>query len=55
MPIPGTTKLSRLEENMGAVTVELTSDDLREIQSAASAITIEGTRYPEEIEKTTGR
>ena len=55
VPIPGTTKLSRLDENIGAVAVELTPDDLREIDSAASAIVIEGGRYPEEMEKTLGR
>ncbi len=55
VPIPGTTKLSRLDENLGSVTLELTPDDLHEIESAASAITIEGARYPESIEKTTGR
>jgi aryl-alcohol dehydrogenase-like predicted oxidoreductase len=54
VPIPGTTKLNRLEENIGAVAVELTSEDLREIDSAASKITIEGARYPEELEKRTG-
>jgi aryl-alcohol dehydrogenase-like predicted oxidoreductase len=54
VPIPGTTKLSRLDENIGAVTVELTSDDLSEIESAASKITIEGARYPEALEKRTG-
>ncbi len=54
VPIPGTTKLSRLEENIGAVAVELTSDDLREIESAASKITVQGARYPEELEKRTG-
>ena len=54
VPIPGTTKLARLEENIGAVNVELTSDDLREIDSAASKITIEGARYPEALEKRTG-
>jgi aryl-alcohol dehydrogenase-like predicted oxidoreductase len=54
VPIPGTTKLSRLEENIGAVAVELTSDDLREIDSAASKISIEGARYPEALEKRTG-
>ena len=47
MPIPGTTKLHRLEENIGAVAVELTPDDLREIDSAASEITVQGARYPE--------
>ncbi len=54
VPIPGTTKLSRLEENIGAVNVELTSDDLREIESAASGITIQGERYPEALERRTG-
>jgi aryl-alcohol dehydrogenase-like predicted oxidoreductase len=55
VPIPGTTKLARLEENIGAVAVELTSDDLREIENAASKITVQGARYPEEIERMTGR
>ncbi len=55
VPIPGTTKLHRLEENIGAVAVELTPDDLREIDDAASRITVEGARYPEHIEKMTGR
>jgi aryl-alcohol dehydrogenase-like predicted oxidoreductase len=54
VPIPGTTKLHRLEENIGAAAIELTSDDLREIDSAASKITIEGARYPEELERRTG-
>src|SRR5208283_1891952 len=54
VPIPGTTKLSRLEENIGAVAVELTSDDLHDIDSAASKITIQGDRYPEALEKRTG-
>ena len=54
VPIPGTTKLSRLEENIGAVAIELTPDDLREIDSAASKITIQGDRYPEALEKRTG-
>ena len=54
VPIPGTTKLHRLEENIGAVAVELTSDDLREIDSAASKITVQGARYPEELERRTG-
>ena len=54
VPIPGTTKLNRLEENIGAVSVELTSDDLREIDSAASKITVQGARYPEELERRTG-
>jgi len=55
VPIPGTTKLERLEENIGAAAVELTSDDLREIDSAASKITVHGARYPEELERRTGR
>jgi aryl-alcohol dehydrogenase-like predicted oxidoreductase len=55
VPIPGTTKLARLEENIGAVVVELSSDDLREIESAASKITVQGARYPEAIERMTGR
>jgi len=55
VPIPGTTKLHRLEENIGAAALELTSDDLREIDSAAAKITIEGTRYPEKLEQMTGR
>jgi aryl-alcohol dehydrogenase-like predicted oxidoreductase len=55
VPIPGTTKLSRLEENIGAATVELTPGDLREIDSAASKITIQGARYPESLERMTGR
>ena len=54
VPIPGTTKISRLEENIGAVAVELTSQDLQEIDSAASKITIQGARYPEALEKRTG-
>src|SRR5438128_1528358 len=54
VPIPGTTKLNRLEENIGAVAVELTSDDLREIVRAAAQITIRGARYPEALEKRTG-
>jgi aryl-alcohol dehydrogenase-like predicted oxidoreductase len=54
VPIPGTTKRSRLEENMAAATVELTADDLREIEGAASTITIHGARYPEALEKLTG-
>jgi aryl-alcohol dehydrogenase-like predicted oxidoreductase len=55
VPIPGTTKLHRLEENIGAITVELTSDDLHEIDSAASKITVQGARYPENLEQLTGR
>jgi aryl-alcohol dehydrogenase-like predicted oxidoreductase len=55
VPIPGTTKLNRLDENLGAVAVELTPDDLREIDSAASKITVQGARYPENLEKMVGR
>jgi aryl-alcohol dehydrogenase-like predicted oxidoreductase len=55
VPIPGTTKLSRLEENLGAVTLELTPADLRAIQQGADAITPEGDRYPAHIEAMTGR
>ena len=55
VPIPGTTKLHRLEENLGAVTVELSSDDLREIDSATSKITLHGARYPEHLQKMVGR
>jgi aryl-alcohol dehydrogenase-like predicted oxidoreductase len=55
VPIPGTTKLNRLEENLGAADVELTGDNLAEIERAASAITIQGARYPEQLEATTGR
>ena len=55
VPIPGTTKLSRLEENIGAVSVELSTDDLHEIESAASKIDIQGARYPEKMQQMTGR
>jgi aryl-alcohol dehydrogenase-like predicted oxidoreductase len=55
VPIPGTTKLNRLDENIRAVSVELTSNDLREIDSAASKITVQGARYPENLERMTGR
>ncbi len=55
VPIPGTTKLHRLEENLGATNVELKGDDLAEIERAASAITVQGARYPEQLEATTGR
>jgi len=54
VPIPGTTKLHRLEENLGAAAVRFTADDLREIEGAASAIAIEGARYPEHLEKRVG-
>jgi aryl-alcohol dehydrogenase-like predicted oxidoreductase len=53
-PIPGTTKLDRLDENLGSIAVVLTPDDLGEIESAASKITVEGARYPERLEKMTG-
>jgi len=53
-PIPGTTKLHRLEENIGAAAIELTSDDLREIDSASAKITVQGERYPEQLERLTG-
>src|SRR5437879_4502160 len=53
VPIPGTTKLSRLDENIGAVAIQLTTDDLREIETAAAKITPEGNRYPEHLEKMT--
>ena len=55
VPIPGTTKLSRLDENIGAVSVELTPDDLRDIDAAASRIPVQGNRYPEALEAMTGR
>jgi aryl-alcohol dehydrogenase-like predicted oxidoreductase len=54
VPIPGTTKLSRLEENNGAVAVELSAEDLQDIEAAAAKITVEGDRYPERLEKMTG-
>jgi aryl-alcohol dehydrogenase-like predicted oxidoreductase len=55
VPIPGTTKLHRLEENIGALSVELTPGDLRDIDSAAAKITVQGNRYPEKLEQMTGR
>jgi aryl-alcohol dehydrogenase-like predicted oxidoreductase len=55
VPIPGTTKLTRLVENIGAAAIELTQDDLREIDSAASKITVQGARYPEKLMRMTGR
>jgi aryl-alcohol dehydrogenase-like predicted oxidoreductase len=55
VPIPGTTKLHRLEENIGAAAVEITSDDLGEIESAASKVKVQGARYPEKLEQMTGR
>jgi aryl-alcohol dehydrogenase-like predicted oxidoreductase len=55
VPIPGTTKVHRLEENIGATTIELSAEDLREIESAAAEIKVQGARYPEHIEQMTGR
>jgi aryl-alcohol dehydrogenase-like predicted oxidoreductase len=55
VPIPGTTKLPRLEENIGAAAIELTEGDLREIENAAAAVTVHGARYPEHLQKMVGR
>jgi len=55
VPIPGTTKLHRLEENIGAVNVELSPEELRELENAASKIAVQGARYPEELQKMVGR
>lgn len=55
VPIPGTTKLARMEENIAAANVELSPDDLRELESAASTIALQGARYPEELQKMVGR
>jgi aryl-alcohol dehydrogenase-like predicted oxidoreductase len=55
VPIPGTTKLARLEENLGAVSIDLSPADLRDIEAAASQITVQGARYPEHLERMTGR
>ena len=55
VPIPGTSKLHRLEENLGATRVDLTPQDLRDIESAAAQVTVQGARYPEHLEKLTGR
>ena len=55
VPIPGTTKLHRLEENIGAAVVELTSADLRQIESATSKIAVQGARYPENLQKLVNR
>jgi len=55
VPIPGTTRLDRLDENIGAASIELTPDDLREIENAASQIAVQGARYPEKLEQLTGR
>jgi aryl-alcohol dehydrogenase-like predicted oxidoreductase len=54
VPIPGTTKRSRLEENLGAVNIELTPSDLQEIENAAGKIEVQGARYPEELDRLTG-
>jgi aryl-alcohol dehydrogenase-like predicted oxidoreductase len=54
VPIPGTTRLHRLEENIGAVAVELTPEDLRDIRHGAESVTVLGARYPERLEKMTG-
>jgi aryl-alcohol dehydrogenase-like predicted oxidoreductase len=55
VPIPGTRKLERLEENIGAAAIQLTPADLREIDTAASQIKVQGDRYPEKLEQLTGR
>ena len=55
VPIPGTKKLSRLEENLGALSVEFTADDLSEMNQASAKIPVEGNRYPEHLEKMSGR
>ena len=55
MPIPGTTKLHRLQENIGAVDVQLSPDDLRQLEMTTSKIPLQGARYPEELQKLVGR
>jgi aryl-alcohol dehydrogenase-like predicted oxidoreductase len=55
VPIPGTTKPARLEENIGAAAVALTAGDLRDIETAAAKMTLQGARYPENLERLTGR
>jgi aryl-alcohol dehydrogenase-like predicted oxidoreductase len=55
VPIPGTTKLHRLDENLGSAALELTSNDMREIESAAFKITVQGARYPEHMQRLVGR
>jgi len=55
VPIPGTTKLARLEENIGAAALELTRQDLRDIETAAAHVQVQGERYPEQLERMTGR
>jgi aryl-alcohol dehydrogenase-like predicted oxidoreductase len=55
VPIPGTKKLERLDENLGAASVELTADDLKEIEDSTATIAVAGARYPEALERMTGR
>jgi len=55
VPIPGTTKRHRLDENLGAVAIELTPDDLRQLEATAAKIPLQGARYPEELQKLVGR
>jgi aryl-alcohol dehydrogenase-like predicted oxidoreductase len=55
VPIPGTTKLNRLEENIGAAEIKLTADDLRHIEGAVSKVTVQGARYPEHLQQLVGR
>jgi aryl-alcohol dehydrogenase-like predicted oxidoreductase len=55
VPIPGTTNLSRLDENNGSLAIDLTSDEVGQIDNAASEIAVQGARYPEALEKITGR
>ena len=55
VPIPGTTKLPRLEENLGAANIQLTADDLRQIDNASSKIPVQGARYPENLQKLVNR
>ena len=55
VPIPGTTKLHRLDENVGAAAIELTAEELHEIDRASSEIAVQGARYPEQLERMTGR
>jgi aryl-alcohol dehydrogenase-like predicted oxidoreductase len=55
VPIPGTTKLARLDENIGALSINLTDDDLREIESASANIKVQGARYPEHLEQMVDR
>jgi aryl-alcohol dehydrogenase-like predicted oxidoreductase len=54
VPIPGTTRLHRLDENLGALSLKLTADDLRNIEKAASQVAVQGNRYPEKVEQMTG-